>query len=110
MKIIAILSVLILITSCSQRITDFTLISTKNNNLARNSYNRVRSEDCAHLLLNIIPVNGNMIPDLKEAIDRGIERGGGVALSDGVVYHKFFFIPLLWISSCYVVEGSVVKN
>lgn len=98
------------IVSCKTRLTDFTLISTKNIDLARGAefergkggYSRVEGEDVAHIII-FIPFE----PNLKEAIDRAIESVPGcIALLDGVVYSKSFYIPWIYGQSKYVVEGT----
>ncbi|MCH4823374.1 hypothetical protein ML462_09320 [Gramella lutea] len=89
-KITLLLLACILLSSCAYRITDFTIISTKNVDLSRASTftrntNRNEGVDKAHIIL-FIPFGR---PHLKEAIDRAIESTpGAVALVDGVVYSK----------------------
>lgn len=103
---IAILGALML-TSCSTRLLDFTLISSKNVDLSKASkyvkgQNRVKGDDVVHIIL-IIPTG---IPNLKEALDKAIESVPGcVALLDGVIYEKGWYI-LLYGQSGFVVEGT----
>ena len=48
-------------------------------------------------------------PSLKEAIDKAIEKvPGGVALVDGVVYHKWFYIPYIYGEFKYTIEGTIL--
>lgn len=95
------------IAGCTQRITDFTIISTKNVDLSRaatfeRARNRVEGEDGAYWIL-FIPTG---FPNLKEAIDRTIETTpGAVALVDGVAYSKAWYIILTGYMS-YIVEGT----
>lgn len=97
----------IILTSCSHRITDFTIISTKNVDLSKASTftrAKVRNEgvDKAHIILTI-PFGR---PNLKEAIDRSIEMTpGAVALVDGVVYSKAWWV-LLYGQTKIIVEGT----
>jgi hypothetical protein len=94
--------------NCSQRLTDFTIISSKNFDLSRSSEfkrtrNRVVGEDIAHTII-IIPTG---IPNLKEALDRAIESTpGAVALVDGAVTWHFWLIPLVYGRTWYEVEGT----
>ena len=93
--------------ACTQRVTDFTVMSTKNNELT-NSHPRglrVKGEDCVTIIL-FIPL-GN--PDLKEASDRAIENGGltADALVDGVVRRTS---EIAFGSLCYQVEGTAVAS
>ena len=107
-KKIALITTLLCMVSCTSRIVDFTILSTKNIDLARmNSYERAsgrtEGEDTKHIII-VFPT-GN--PSVKEAIDRAIEAvPGAVALVDGVVTSKFFYIPYLFGASTYVVEGT----
>jgi len=102
----------LLLTGCTNRVTDFTIISTKNVDLsAMSEYqkgdDRVRGEDSLFFLL-MLPL-GNRI-DLKEAIDNGIENvPGAVALVDGVVYVRSWHIGLFG-ETAYVVEGTPLIN
>jgi hypothetical protein len=102
---------LVLLSSCSVRLTDFTVISTKNTNVkTEKKGNRVEGKDCSNLAFGIIPVTGTYIPNLKEAIDDAIEKGDGDILLDGVVYQKTIFIPLVFTQVCYNVEGTIGKT
>lgn len=102
------LLIVVLVSSCTFRVTDFTVISTKNvpigqqpTNLAKAS-TRVKGVDKAHIIL-FIPTGS---PNLKEAIDKAIEKyPGAVALSDGVVKNKSMWF-LLYGQSRYIVEGT----
>jgi len=99
---------LLLATGCSQRMVDYTVISTRNidwsraNSLTRGK-SRVFGKDTIHIIF-FIPTG---VPNMEEAIDRAIDKVPGcVALVDGVLYHKNFYIPLLYGQSWYVIEGS----
>lgn len=94
-------------TSCSQRLVDFTVISSKNVPLTENGITfrkadqRVKGIDAKWSIL-IIPG----VPNMKEAIDRAIQKyPGAVALTDGVVYNKGWSV-LLFGQNKYVVEGT----
>ncbi|MEK7477511.1 MAG: hypothetical protein AAB152_17965 [Candidatus Coatesbacteria bacterium] len=90
----------ITLAGCSQRIIDFTVISSKNINLpvARGS-SRVTGEDCK--------IFGR--PELKGAVDRAIESAGTDydGLVDGVLYFKTGFLGLM---HCYTVEGTPINS
>lgn len=101
-------SALFLLSGCSQRLVDFTVISTKNVPLTDEAPNlqkansRVKGTD-AKLTVLFIPFG---IPDMKEAIDKAIEKyPGAVALTDGVVYSKWWSC-LIAGQNKYVVEGT----
>lgn len=93
---------------CTTRMTDYTLISTKNVDLSKmNTYqragSRVKGQDVTHTIL-IFPSG---MPNMKEAIDNTIEATPGcVALTDGVVFSRSFYIPLIYGQSAYVIEGT----
>lgn len=106
--IVIVISLTIPIFSCSQRIADFTIISSKNIDLSRaaqykRSGNRVKDEHMVFVLLGI-PFEQ---PNLKEAMDKAIEKiPGCIALVDGVVYSKVGgCFPYLGTMG-YVIEGS----
>ena len=95
-------------TGCTTRLVDFTVISTKNVDLSKAStftrgQGRVMGEDMIHIIV-FIPTG---VSNMKEAIDRAIEvTPGAVALVDGVVLNKFFYIPYIYGRGGYVVEGT----
>lgn len=98
-----------LLCSCSHRLVDFTLISTKNVpmdqtlDLAK-ADKRVKGEDSKGIVLSV-PLG---MPNMKEAIDRAIESyPGAIALSDGVIYAKGWTC-FFYGKNKYVVEGTPV--
>lgn len=101
-------SIALLAAGCTQRLTDFTIISTKNTalaSLAEKAPARIEGSDCVPW---IIWQWGN--PNLKEAIDDAIEQAGQGydALSDGVVSYttKGFIFGAI----CYEVEGTPIRK
>jgi len=109
LSLLSVLSCLALFgTGCSQRLVDFTVISTKNVDWSRatsfkRAQTRAQGTDTTHIII-FIPTG---IPNMKEAIDRAIESvPGAVALVDGVLYQKLFYIPLIYGQSSYVIEGT----
>lgn len=93
---------------CVTRLVDFTIISTKNIDLARGAdfkraQTRTEGEDKVAIII-IIPTG---TPNIKEAVDRAIEKvPGAIALLDGVVSAKAWYIPYIFGESSYVVEGT----
>ena len=93
-------------TGCTTRLTDFTVLSTKNVDLSRMSTytrgtSRVQGEDLAFIII-FIPTSQ---PHPKEAIDRAIQSvPGAVALVDGVVYQKGWWFIVG--QSGFIVEGT----
>jgi len=96
------------IQSCSDRLTDFTVISTKNVPIGNQPTDlvkgttRVKGVDKKPIILSI-PIG---TPNLKEAIDKAIEQcPGAIALADGVVKSKFLYF-FFYGESSYIVEGT----
>ena len=98
--------VLVTASGCSQRILDFTMVSSKNTEMTIPSDakgDRVKGKDT--VMVFIIPWG---TPSIKEAVDRAIESAGPEydALIDGVIYYhlKAFIIGVVE----YTVEGTPV--
>lgn len=95
---------------CTHRLTDFTVISTKNYPIdhsdveLKKAPERVKGVDRSHWVL-FVPIGQ---PNMKEAIDKAIEKyPGAVGLADGVVKSKAWW-ALLYGQSSYVVEGTPI--
>ena len=97
-----------LLSGCTNRLIDFTVISSKNiewnrANEYRRAGKRVVGEDMKQIII-IIPTG---VPNAKQALDRAIESiPGAVALVDGVLTSKFWYIPYIYGQSRYIVEGT----
>lgn len=96
------------VSSCSHRLTDFTVISTRNVPLGQQAAslqkanNRVKGVDKSHVVL-CIPFG---TPNMKEAIDKAIDKyPGAIGLVDGVVKSNFWTC-LVYGQSAFVVEGT----
>ncbi|GAB6046880.1 hypothetical protein JCM19379_07030 [Methyloparacoccus murrellii] len=93
-----------LLPGCSQRVIDFTVLSTKNIDLSRSAdlkrvQKRVKGEDIVPVVL--LPFG---IPNAKTAIDKAIESTpGAVALTDGVINQR---ITLFFGITGFEVEGT----
>lgn len=102
-------TVLMLVSGCTQRILDFTVISSKNTSIRVKDEGkgaRVTGEDKAGYF--IFPL-GN--PQVKNAVDRAIEAAGPGydALLDGVIYNHFNVF--LFVGSFgFSVEGTPIKT
>ncbi len=99
----------ILFSSCTSRVLDYTLLSTKDVNFVGSKYfikgsERVKGTDTA-VYIFVIPTSKL---DIKEAIDDAIEQVPGcVALADVVVYQRT--IPLILINTTsYIVKGTPI--
>ena len=93
---------------CATRLIDFTFISTKNIDLTKGASfkrgpSRVEGIDSVSIII-IIPTGQ---ANIKEAIDRAIESvPEAVALLDGVVTSKSWYIPYIYGKASFVVEGT----
>lgn len=112
MKRILVFSLLAgLLASCTTRIADFTLVSTKNVDLTRNtSYKienrRVVGKDKKSIII-CIPTG---TPNIKEAIDRSIEQAGPncIGLSDVVIDYTSWWIPYIYGENSFTAEGNPI--
>ena len=111
MKITTILAssmILLGLANCYQRLTDFTVISSKNVDLSRASdfkrgKDRVIGKDLKHIII-FIPTGR---PDAKEALDKAIETTpGAVALADGAITSHWWYIPYIYGRQWFEVEGT----
>ncbi len=108
--VILLLFAVIILAGCTTRMVDFTIISTKNVDLSRaaefeSGKSRITGEDMAHIIV-FIPT-GQI--NIKEAIDNALESvPGAVALLDGVISSKFFYIPYIYGQQSYIVEGTAL--
>ena len=97
---------------CSQRIGDFTVISTKNTEIGA-SYVRSTLDDKKSVgidskpIIVIIPMG---TPSIKDAVDRALENSGSQVLTDVVVYYDYFYIPYVYGEFKYRVEGTGWKR
>lgn len=101
-----------LVNGCSQRIGDFTVISTKNMELGQ-KYVRTTLDGTkavgidAKPIIVIIPLGQ---PNVKEAVDKALEKNGADVLTDVVVYYDTFYIPYIYGETKYRVEGTAWKR
>lgn len=96
---------------CSQRVADLTLISTKNIDLSNVSLdaregNRVTGKHCVYWPLGLIPFG---LPNLEEAIDDALEKGGGNVMVDQVTYQSGLYF-IIASQQCIEAEGTVLST
>ncbi|MDR1330715.1 MAG: hypothetical protein LBK07_01265 [Tannerella sp.] len=97
----------IVASGCSHRMLDFTLISSKNVDLTKGASfvrgkSRMQGRDRIHMII-FIPTGS---VNIKEALDIAIEATPGcVALLDGVIYTRFWWIPFIYGQQSATVEG-----
>ena len=113
-QIIVILLLMVLISGCSRRMIDFTIISSKNTQLQippEAMGKRVEGEDKVFWLfvgVGYLPLGR---PNIKEAVDRAIQNAGPGydALIDGVLYETTEFY-LLVLKTGYKISGTPIKT
>jgi hypothetical protein len=99
------LALLIALQGCTQRIGDFTLMSTKNVEIGgkyKKLDQRFEGIDSKAMILGI-PLG---VPDLKQAVDNCIEAGNGELITNAVVENKFW-TAIVYGEVKYVVKGDV---
>ena len=107
-KISLLVCAALLLTSCSQDLFNFTIVSTKNIEFEKlgsfkKGSNKVKGEDVAHIII--------LIPTKRVKIDQAISNTmdgipGCVALLDGTVVSKFWFIPYIYGQAKIIVEAT----
>lgn len=108
--LMSLLVAMVLLSSCTHRVTDFTIISTRNVPIGKNATTltkaetRVKADDTTPIIL-YFPIGS---PNMKEAIDKALEKyHGAVALADGVVYYRHWWF-ILFGQNSYIVEGTPI--
>jgi hypothetical protein len=101
---------LFLLGGCTQRVLDFTVVSSKQMELRvkdTGKGNRVEGKDGVYWLITI-PLG---TPNLKEAVDRAIESAGPGydALIDGVIYAQNYWYIITGYSG-YKIVGTPIKT
>ena len=96
---------------CQQRLGDFTFLSSKNIDLSNLDMDSVegapivQGEDSKPIIF----IFSTGVPNLKEATDRAIESGNGVALSDVSIYYISWYVPYIVGDQRFRVKGKVVR-
>jgi hypothetical protein len=108
-KVLSIPLSLLILSGCTYRIADLTLVSTKNIDLTNVKLDarkgiRKKGEDCRISILTI-PLG---LPNLETAVDNALIAGGGNVLVDEVTELKNTWF-LIGSQHCIVVEGSVLN-
>ncbi|MEQ8908941.1 MAG: hypothetical protein RIC95_07100 [Vicingaceae bacterium] len=107
-RIILFMIVSFILTGCTQNLFNFTLVSTKSVELEKlsslkKSSEKAIGEDKASLII--------FIPTRTIKVDQAITNTidaipGCVALMDGVVYSKFWWIPYIYGEQKFVIEAT----
>lgn len=106
LSVLAILAIVpaFLLSGCTTRLGDFTIVSTKNyeRNVEYRNVGRMEGKDKVLIILGI-PLGS---PTIEDAVDDAIEAGGGVYLANAVIRQGSWFILLIGQTG-YTVEGDV---
>ena len=96
---------------CQQRLGDFTFLSSKNIDLSNLEMDAAEGAPIVEGVDSkpIIFIFSTGVPNLKEAVDRAIESGGGTALSDVTIYYTYWYIPYIVGDVAFRVRGKVVR-
>jgi hypothetical protein len=109
-KLIVLTLISVFFCSCSQKMMDFTLISSKNVDLSKASTfikdnNKIKGKSSIYIIV-IIPT-GKLTID--KAVDKAIESVPGcVALADGNVKSNFWMIPCIYYKQSVIIEGTPI--
>lgn len=98
--------------SCSNRLADLTVATTKNMDINNGSgyvvknNTRTKGEDMRHIVL-FFPLGR---PDIKESIDDAVEKNGEkcVGLSNVTLTEKFWYIPFIYGQVKFETEGDPI--
>jgi hypothetical protein len=104
----------LLLAGCTTNLGDFTVLSSKNVNLANFSNSKaevsgekVQGEDCVHIIC-LFPT-GEL--NLKTAVDRALESKNAFMLTNARVSYVYWYVPLIYGQMKFVVEGNpTLKN
>ena len=109
-NILYLVSMLMIFSSCSSRLIDFTLISSKNIEFSQfPNYERGKNRTTGVDMRRIIVIIPTGSPSGKEALDQAIEAVPGcVALVDGVMSSKWWYIPYVYGKMWYIIEGTPI--
>ena len=106
MLVVILCAGLFLLQGCVTRLGDFTVLSTKNVNVAGlKPGDRFSGEDC---ITTIVGINIGEV-NWKNAMDQGLERGKGDVMVDVVLTQTGWSIGLV-SQNCVVIEGTVSQS
>ena len=100
------LLLLMVLTGCSERLGDFTVISTKNIDIGKN-YIKVDSNAFGTSTKQIIIVFPNGTPSIKDAVDDLLKKTNGDLVTNAVIHYNWFYIPYIFGEMTYKIEGDV---
>ena len=99
----------IFITSCTARLGDFSVLSTRNVDIGGNYILVDRNVEGVEKIPIIIffPLG---YPNVENAIDEALKSAGGDLMTDAVLTYEWFYIPYLYGEQKYIITGDVWKK
>lgn len=99
-----------MLTGCSSTLMDFSILSSKKIDLAKaGSYTKGAGMVTGLHKAKIIVVVPASMPNARAAMDRALASvPGAVAIVDGTLTHKWFYVPYIYGESTYIVEGTAL--
>ena len=108
---VLLLCLCMLAVGCTTNLGDFTLLTSKNINLAdfstskaEESSEKAVGEDISHIIC-VFPIG---TPSLKEALDRALESKNAYMLTNARIEASFFYIPYIYGQTRFTVKGNPV--
>lgn len=100
---------MIALTGCSQRLGDFTIISTKNVDIGKN-YVKVQTQEkgiSSKAIIIFIPTG---TPNIKDAVDDLLKKANGDLVTNAVIQYSWYYIPYIYGEYKYEITGDVYKK
>lgn len=94
--------------STSTRVSDFTLLSTKNLGVTLSSGKPAHGEDCAELIL-FVPL-GSLNPSIEEATERAYKEVAGADMLLNVTVTTSVGFYFFYTKICQIVDGTAVAS
>ncbi len=108
-KYLLIVPLLFLLVGCSERIGDFTLISTKNVDIGKN-YIKVNTDAIGKSTKQIIIFIPTGTPSIKDAVDDLLKKSNGDLVTNAVIHYNWYYIPYVFGEFSYEIQGDVYSK
>ncbi len=96
---------------CTQRLGDFTVLSSKNIDMTNfNTEGAEKSKPVMGEDRRVIVILPGSAPNLKEAVDRALENGNAQVLTNAVVYYTAWYVPYVCGEMKFEVKGNAVQR
>jgi hypothetical protein len=108
-RFVLISALVITLSGCVQRMGDFTVISTRNYDPSAKyelSERRVTGEDMRSIIV-VIPTG---IPNMEDAIEDALNKGGGDYMTDAALHNRSWYIPYIYGRMGFRITGDVWRK